>query len=246
MKVGMIQSNFLPWRGYFDFIDDVDLFVFYDDVKYTHRSWRNRNLIKTANGPIWLSVPVLHGQDTLIQDAEIDYSSRWVDKHIRTLSLAYQKAQFYKTYSDELFQILTRRAETISVLNVAICKWVMEQLSITTETKMSSAFDISGDKFERPLAIVKHVGATSYLSGPTARDYTDIEFFKMAGIGLEFKAYEYPEYRQLFGPYISNVSVVDLLFNCGESSRSFLKSVRPNEVVVAERPHSLATIESNR
>jgi len=232
VKVGIIQSSYMPWRGYFDFIDDVDLFIFYDDVKYTHRTWRNRNLIKTSNGLLWLSVPVIHGRDTLIQHAAIDYSSRWVDKHIRSLSLAYQKAPFFKAYADELFEILTRRLETISALNITICKWVLEKLSIRTALRMSSEFGVSGDKFERPLGILKRVGATSYLAGPTARPYTDPARFQEAGIQLEFKSYEYLDYPQLFGEFRANVTVMDLLFNCGEESMSFLKSVRPNEITV--------------
>ena len=232
MKVGIIQSSYMPWRGYFDFIDDVDLFIFYDDVKYTHRSWRNRNLVKTSNGLIWLSVPVIHGRDTLIQNAVIDYGTRWLDKHIRTLSLAYQKAPVFKTYADELFEILTRRLETISALNIAICKWAMKKLSIRTELRMSSDFGVYGDKFERPLAILKQVGATSYLAGPTARPYTDPARFKEAGIRLEFKSYEYRDYPQLFGEFRANVTVMDLLFNCGEESVSFFKSICPNETAV--------------
>jgi len=92
MKVGMIQSNYIPWRGYFDFIDDVDVFVFYDDVKYAHKSWRNRNLIKTAEGPLWLSVPVRHDSTTRIDEAEVVYESRWVEKHLRSMEMAYCRA----------------------------------------------------------------------------------------------------------------------------------------------------------
>jgi len=229
MKVGMIQSNYIPWRGYFDFIDDCDLFVFYDDVQYTHRSWRNRNRIKTAAGAIWLSVPVIHDQGTLIQAARIDYSSRWLDKHVRSLTLAYQNAPYFDEYAGAFFEILRARPDTISELNVRICRWGMSQFDIRTQTRMSSEFGAQGDKFERPLRILQQLAATSYLAGPTAKPYTDVERFRSAGIALEFKSYDYPEYPQLWGAFEPDVSFLDLLFNCGPDARHYLKSRQPAE-----------------
>jgi hypothetical protein len=227
MKVGMIQSNYIPWRGYFDFIDDVDLFLFYDDVQYTHRDWRNRNRIKTRNGPVWLSVPVVHNSETLIQDARIDYQNRWVEKHLRTLRFEYRASAHLANYIDEFSDILQSRPATISGLNVAICRWVMGKLGIRTETRMSSEFCVSGDKFVRPLTILKRIGATSYLSGPSAKPYTDPRAFAEAGVRLEYKTYTYSEYPQLHGPFEPNLTVLDLLFNCGEASRNHLKSLSP-------------------
>lgn len=229
MKVGMIQSNYIPWRGYFDFIDDVNLFIFYDDVQYTHRDWRNRNKIKTQNGLMWLTVPVTHGKETLIQQAEINYQGRWVEKHIRTLTLAYKKAPFFKPFADDFFDLLRKRFFTISELNVTICKWIMKQLGIKTQIKMSSEFNVQGNKFDRPLEILKQIGATAYLSGPAAKGYTAVEKFKEAGIELEYKSYEYGEYPQLHGKFEPHVSVLDLLFNCGTNSRAYLKSLKENE-----------------
>lgn len=232
MKVGISQSNYIPWRGYFDFIDDVDLFIFYDDVQYSHRTWRNRNQVKAANGLLWLSVPVAHSHDTLIQDARISYDARWVQKHMRTLSLAYLRAPYLQPYLAEFAGLLDRKFETISQLNVAVCRWVMDKLSIRTRTMMSSELTAKGDKFERPLRILREVGATAYLSGPTARPYTDSTRFREAGIGLEFKTYSYGAYPQLHGDFAGTVSVLDLLFNTGPLARSHLKSNLPNEVVL--------------
>jgi hypothetical protein len=225
----MIQSNYIPWRGYFDFIDDCDLFVYYDDVQYTHKDWRNRNRIKTDRGPIWLSVPVLHDQSTLIQDARIDYSSRWLDKHIRSLTLAYRKAPHFERYAERIFALLRERPQTISQLNIRICAWIMGELGIRTPTRMSREFAVAGDKYERPLRIVQQLGATSYLSGPAAKPYTDAAKYRAAGIALEFKVYEYPTYPQLHGGFEPNVTVLDLLFNCGVDARRYLKSLKPAE-----------------
>lgn len=238
----MVQSNYIPWRGYFDLIDDVDLFVFYDDVRYTAKNWRNRNRIKTANGPKWLSVPVRHHRDTLIQEAEIDYKQRWVGKHIRSLTLAYEKAPFFKTYAGPYFDLLARRFSTISALNVAACRWVMDCLAIHARTCMSAELGIAGATRNRPLAILKRLGATAYLSGPTAKPYTDVEAFAAAGIGLEFKSYEYADYPQLHGTFEARVSILDLLFNCGSEARRHLKSLKPNETLPALSTHALRSL----
>lgn len=234
MKVGIIQSNYIPWRGYFDFIDDVDLFMFYDDVQYTKNDWRNRNKIKMANGLIWLTVPVLFklSEGILIQDAKIDYRTDWVRKHMDSIRFSYCKSGFYRSYSEEFFYLLSKRFETISELNVNICKWIMKKLDITPEIKMSSAYHASGSRTDRLIDILKKAGATSYLSGPAAKNYLEVEKFKEAGIWLEYKTYEYLEYPQLHGKFEPSVSILDLLFNCGKDSRKYLKSIKPNEKVI--------------
>jgi hypothetical protein len=228
-KIAIIQSNYIPWRGYFDFIDDVDLFVFLDDVQYTRRDWRNRNQIKTPNGLIWLTVPVIFSRnnaDTKIENVQVDYSQNWTKKHIESIRTSYCRAPFYKDYADEFFDILNKRYETISKLNVNICKWIMQQLDIKTETKMSSEFNPSGTKTDRLIDILKKAGATSYLSGPAAQNYLEVEKFRDAGISIEYKVYEYAEYPQMHGKFEPHVSVIDLIFNCGRESRRFLKSKR--------------------
>jgi hypothetical protein len=231
----MIQSNYLPWRGYFDFIDDVDLFIFYDDVQYTHKDWRNRNRIKTHAGPLWLSVPVFHDRTTLIENARINYGDRWVAKHIKSISLAYQKAPYFSRYAADLFAILEQKLPTISQLNVELCRWIMGELGIKTRIDFSSRIGHCGkSKHDRPLSILRELGASSYLSGPAARPYTDTARYEAAGIALEFKSYDYPDYPQLHGPFDGQVSAVDLLFNCGPQSRDFLKSKTPNEHACGE------------
>lgn len=231
MRVGMVQSNYIPWRGYFDLIDDCDLFIFYDDVQYTHKDWRNRNRIKTHQGLLWLSVPVIHNRDTLIENALIDYSNRWVNKHIRSIANAYQKAPYFTNYADDLFDILTSRTETISQLNIKLTCWIMSKLDISTLTNMSHEFDISGNKYERPLKILRHLGVTSYLTGPAAKPYIDENAFREFGIDLQYKSYDYQSYPQLHGEFESSVSVIDLLFNCGPDARYYLKSRQPNTIV---------------
>lgn len=234
MKVGIIQSNYIPWRGYFDFIDSVDLFLYLDDTQYTRRDWRNRNKIKTPNGLIWLTVPVIFSRNNSsvnIEDTEIDYQQRWIEKHIQSIKHYYSKARFYNQYSEEFFSLLSQKFNTISHLNIRVNHWILEKLNIKTEIKKSSEFHASGSRTDRLIDILEKAGAASYLSGPKAKNYLEEEKFKEAGIHLEYKVYEYSSYPQLFGEFEPNVSILDLLFNCGEDSRKYLKSLRPNERV---------------
>ena len=231
MKVGMIQSNYIPWRGYFDFIDDVNLFIFYDDVQYTMRDWRNRNKIKTDKDLLWLTVPVVNSQNDVIniEDAKIDYTQRWAVKHINSIKQAYCKAPYFKDYFEQLSEILHVNHNNISELNISLIKWLMKQLNVNTKLKMSREFNPVGSKTERIIDILIKAKADTYLVGPAAKNYIEVEKFKDAGIGLEYKAYEYETYPQLYNKFEPQVSVLDLLFNCGGESRKYLKSLSTNE-----------------
>jgi hypothetical protein len=231
LRVGIIQSSYLPWRGYFDFIDDVDLFIFLEDVEYSRGTWRNRNRIKTANGLQWLTVPVHHHMGMLIQEVDIDYKLGWVDKHIASLRQSYGKAPHFDRYAQPVFDILARRPRTISELNVALTREIMRMLEIRTPTRLSSEIRADGRKDERVLSLLKAVGATHYLSGPAAKDYIVPSRFADAGIGLAYKSYAYEPYPQLHGAFEGQVTALDLLFNCGSESRLLLKSKATNEEV---------------
>ena len=231
-RVGIIQSSYLPWRGYFDLIDDVDLFIFLEDVQYSRGTWRNRNRIKTAQGLIWLTVPVHHKADTLIQEVEIDYRRSWVDKHVGSLRQHYGRAPYFGDYCQPIFDLLASRMPTISQLNVALTREIMRMLAITTPTRLSSEFAAAGRKDERVVSLLRAAGASEYLSGPTAKGYIDPRRFEKAGIRLAYKTYDYGDYPQLYGPFEGTVSVVDLLFNCGPQARSHLKSRTPGTPAV--------------
>ncbi len=232
MKVAIIQSNYLPWRGYFDIIDDVDLFIYYDDVQYTKNDWRNRNKIKTSNGTMWLTVTVNHASlKQKICDTQIKYESLWHQNHIQQVHNWYQKAPYYSQYIDELCELLNLEYRTISELNRSLCEWIMRKLSIDTQTICATELHPTGRRTERVLSLLKEVSATSYLSGPAAKSYIDNSLFNENGIGLEYKNYDYPVYRQLYGTFEPAVSILDLLFNTGPNAREFLKSRTPNQVV---------------
>ena len=233
MRVGIIQSNYVPWRGYFDFIDDVDLFVIYDDVQFTKNDWRNRNRIKTAQGARWLTVPVHQRMAQRICDTEIDYSRNWCLDHHNRISTHLAKAPYLTDVLALLGPTLAARPPTISDLNMALLQHICAYLGVSTPLVASRELRVTGAATDRVIAVLKAVGATTYLSGPSARAYLDESAFQRAGIRLEYKRYRYPPYPQLWGAFDDGLSIVDLIANCGPRSRDFLKSEAGHELAVA-------------
>ncbi len=229
MKVGIIQSNFLPWRGYFDFIREVDLFIIHDDLQYTKGDWRNRNKIKTPRGLEWITVPVNYKTTSqTIEETTIDYSTRWAQKMSNRIREFYRQAPHFEPYFTQLSGLLLEPAATISELNLRLIRWACGHLKIETPIRFSHEFHPQGTKTERLVGILKQVDATVYLSGPAAQAYLIPDLLEGEGIRLEYKKYEYPEYPQLFPPFESYVSVIDLLFMTGEAARNYLEA--PQEV----------------
>ncbi len=234
MKVGVIQSNYVPWRGYFDFIDSVDLFVFHDDLQYTKSDWRNRNRIVTPQGLRWITVPVNYRKvSQRIDEVSVDYSQNWAMRHIRQIEAHYRRAPFFQTYIDEFSEIISQEFSSISQLNVALSKWVMQVLDIRTPTMMSSELKLTGSKSERLILLLHSVGGTSYLSGPSAAEYLDLKLFDRHGIRVEYKDYSYPSYQQLADPFSGEASILDLLFNTGPEAHRYLKSCAPDRLAAA-------------
>lgn len=231
MKVGVIQSNYIPWRGYFDFIDSVDLFVFHDDLQYTKNDWRNRNRILTPAGPRWLTVPVSYKRvEQKIDEVPIDYRQNWAAGHVQQLEANYRRAPFFQDYVQGFAGIINEPFANISELNVAVCKWIMQVLEIRTPIMMSRELSLSGKKSERLIDLLTKVGATTYVSGPSASAYLDLDLFRRHGIRVEYKSYDYPEYPQLQTGFLPGVSALDLLFNTGSEARLYLKSRISNEL----------------
>ena len=223
MKVGSIQSNFLPWRGYFDFIRAVDLFIIHDDLQYTKGDWRNRNRIKTPRGAQWITVPVrYHHTSQLIEETAVDYETPWARKMLNRIRESYRRAPCFEPYFSELSALLLQPAASISDLNLRLLHWACRHLKIETPITMSRQYHPQGAKTERLIGMLKQVRATAYLSGPAAQAYLVPEMFEQAGVRLEYKVYAYPEYRQLYPPFDPAVSVIDLLFMTGEDAPRYL------------------------
>jgi hypothetical protein len=228
MRVVINQPNYVPWHGYFDLIDDADLFFFHDDVKYTKQDWRNRNRIKTRGGVAWLTVPVVKAPtNTLIKDVLINYAEAWPATHQRMIIDAYGKSVYFKKYAEDFFAILEKHHERLVDLNIETTRFFMKVLGITTPTRLVSGLNLSGNKTGKLIGIMQGCKGTEYLSGPAAKAYIEEDKFADAGISLTWKNYDYAPYPQLWGEFEPQVSVLDLLFNCGPEARRYLKSTSP-------------------
>ena len=233
MRVGIVQSNFIPWRGYFDFIATVDLFVFLDEVQFTKRDWRTRNLIKTAHGTRWLSVPVKDGRRSrLICETELDETMDWRTAHLNKWRSHYADAAFLSDVLGLLDAMEPNENNTVTKLNLALIRSICTYLSIGTPTVLSSELKAEGMRTERLINLLRAAGATTYLSGPSADTYLEKHLFEEAGIRLEYKSYDYEPYPQLWGPFEGAVSVLDLIANCGPASGTLMRSATPNRIVV--------------
>lgn len=237
-RVAVLQSNYIPWKGYFDLIHDVDLFVFYDDNQYTPRDWRNRNKVKTPQGPAWLSVPVGSSRDRLICDVQIE-DAAWQAEHWTTLTRLYGKCPHFGRYREYFEHVyLGKTWRSLSDLNQHTIQHIAREfLGIQTRFADSRQFGGQGHKLDKLVDVVKKSGATSYLSGPAAKDYIVPDRFEAAGIELRWKDYAgYPEYAQRFSPFEHGVSVLDLLFQTGPDAPGFIWGWREHAVARAEEP----------
>jgi hypothetical protein len=223
MKAAILQSNYIPWKGYFDIIHDVDAFVFLEDVQYTKNDWRNRNKIKTPYGMKWITVPVIGGIHQKIYEVKINYSTNWIEKQKRQIEASYLHAEFYESYNNEIFEILTKKYDTLSELNINLIKKISGILGIETKFFNLSHSNIEGRKDDKLINICHTIGADSYLSGPAAKNYITNDIFSHANIDLLYKSYlGYPEYPQLWGDFEHAVSIIDMIFNCGEKSPFYI------------------------
>ena len=228
-KVAILQSNYIPWKGYFDMIAAVDEFILYDDMQYTRRDWRNRNKIKTPQGSVWLTVPVkVKGQYfQKIRDTEID-GAAWAATHWKSLAQHYARAPHFKEIREWLEPLYMERTYShLSVLNRTLLEAVCRYLGIGTRISNSWDYTLVDGKTERLADLCRQAGGTEYISGPAAKDYIDEQIFTDSGIKLTWFDYEgYPEYPQLWGEFTHFVSILDLLFNCGKDSPRYMRYVR--------------------
>lgn len=228
-KIAILQSNYIPWKGYFDMIASVDEFILYDDMQYTRRDWRNRNLIKTPNGVQWLTVPVLVKGKYYqkIRETEIDGTS-WAAVHWKSLQQNYRSSPHFEEIATWLQPLyLDEQYSHLSQLNRTFIEAICKFLGINTRISNSCDYNLIDGKTERLADLCAQAGGTEYTSGPAARDYIEERLFSERGIGLLWFDYSgYPEYPQLHGDFNHGVSILDLLFNCGSNSSRYMKFVR--------------------
>lgn len=227
-KIAIVQSNYIPWKGYFDMIAAVDEFILYDDMQYTRRDWRNRNQIKTPQGLQWLTVPVkVKGKyHQTIFETEIE-GSEWASVHWKSLQQNYRRTPHFEEISAWLEPLYSGTYTRLSDLNRAFLESICTYLGITTLIRNSSDYTLSDGKTERLADLCVQAGASEYISGPAARDYVEADVFSDRGIQLSWFDYSgYPEYPQLWGDFSHYVTILDLLFNCGKEAPNFMKFIR--------------------
>jgi hypothetical protein len=233
MHVAVLQSAYVPWRGYFDIIASVDLFIVYDDVQYSKGSWRNRNKVKLPDGSRWLTVPVNTAFGDLISDVAVAYTGKdWIEQHRGLLSQSLGRAPYFEQAMASWEGAVAERPEHLSVLNRALLTHYCADLGITTRFADSADYPLDGVATDRLLQLLQAVGATSYLSGPAAQAYLELDKFREAGIALSYKSYDYAPYPQASPGFQPDVSIIDLIANLGPDAAASFQSRTPDRKVV--------------
>jgi hypothetical protein len=225
VRIAIIQSCYVPWRGFFSLIGRCDEYVIFDRAQYARRHWHNRNRIKTAAGTEWLSIPVLSKGRYEQPIDEVEIEKPWAAKHWRALELAYRRAPFFEALAPVVRGWYERadKETRLTDVNTLFLREIVSLLGLGTRVVRDTLYPVHGTKTERLLEIVRAAGADCYLSGPSAKAYFDEAIFAAAGIAVEWMSYEgYPEYPQLHGRFEPAVSVLDLLFNVGPDARRYI------------------------
>ena len=234
MNVVILQPSYIPWRGYFDQIRRADLFIFYDDIQYDKHGWRNRNQIKTHQGKQWLTIPVNSKgvtQGVPIKDVRIDWSKPWAKSHLKSLTISYSKSPHFKGYLSLLGDLYQRRDEFLADFTIETSIRLARELGFTSTKFMRSSelTNLEGQKTDRVISVLKQVGATHYICGPSASSYMEAEKFDDAGITFEYMQYDYPEYPQMYPPYDPYVSILDLMFMTGNEAGDYFEIGKERE-----------------
>jgi WbqC-like protein len=235
-SLAVLQPSYLPWLGYFDQIDRADIFVFYDDVQYDKHGWRNRNRLKGPQGPVWITVPIIHGGrfGQPINAVEIDRQQDWARKHIAMLHQYYSRAPYSTNYLPELCDVLQRDWTRLVDLNLATVRLMARWLGVDTRFCLSSELGIGGSRSERLLALCEHFAAKVYISGDAAQTYLDLDRFGAADIEVVWQNYAHPHYAQRFGEFVPYLSAIDLLCNEGNDSLAVIRSGRNMHGIATE------------
>ncbi len=229
MIIGILQPGYLPWLGFFEQMYKSDVFVIYDDVQYDKEGWRNRNRIKTANGMQWLTIPVnvKFEQHPLIYEVKIDNTSNWRKKHLSSINQNYSKARFFREYFSIFEEAYSKEWEYLIDINMNVTLKLAERLGMESKKVVrSSTLNIEGDRIGRLVKICKLFNADIFYEGISGKNYLDEKCFVDEGIRIEYQDYKHPIYHQLYGAFVPYLSVVDLLFNCGDESLSILTNMK--------------------
>jgi hypothetical protein len=224
------QPTYLPWMGYFQIMKEADVYVFLDNVQFEQRSWQSRNRIKSVEKFVWLSIPTHHNNQSRINEVEIDNSKPWNRQHLNAIKTSYGKARYFNDYSSFFKSVYELKWTNLELLNIHLIKYFASQLGLSPLFVKASKLGLEGKRTSLLLDICKMFGADRYVSSIGAKDYMEAdgakEIFMNEGIKVEFMKIKLFKYPQLFGEFIPELSVIDLLLNCGPafSKRLFDKN----------------------
>ena len=224
-RVAIIQSAYIPWKGFFDLISHCEAYIIYDSVAFSKGHWHNRNKIKREHGSPWLTIPVKTA-DRLGQPLdEVSAVPGWAERHWDIIAQSYASAEYFKTESGELKQLFESlaREPLLTRINETFLRWFTRRLGLKTEILRDRTFALSGQPTERLVQLCKAIAATHYLSGPSAKEYLDVRQMEVAGLGVEWMQYgPYRTYRQPHGGFTHEVSIVDTLLCTGPYVQEFI------------------------
>jgi hypothetical protein len=224
MRIAIMQPGYLPWLGFFELMHNCDLFVLFDDVQYTKKDWRSRNRIRTKNGWMWLSVPVMTKgkQFQLINEAKINNSFAWRNKHFKAVEINYRKSRYFGEYFPHFKKILSFDWEYLVELDLELIKWLSAEIGIHKGIIKSSSLKTEGCREDKIIAVCKVLKADELYDSMAAASFLDVQKFQAKGIRLFFQNYTHPVYIQVYSPFTPFMSTLDLLFNCGPQSNEIL------------------------
>lgn len=218
------QPAYLPWLGLFHKIALSDTYVYLDNTQFEKNSFTNRNKIKTAQGPIWLTVPLLLKDHfaKAVKEIEIDNSKDWRKDHWKSIYLNYKKAPFFNRYSDFLEDVYRREWRYLTDLTEFMLKYFLKELGIEIRYYRASELGLKGHKSDLVLDMCKKLSSDLYIFGALGKNYAKEEDFTKESIKIYFQDYKHPVYPQLHGEFLPYMSIIDLLFNCGDKSLEIL------------------------
>ncbi len=223
MLIAIHQPQYLPWLGYLDKIDKADVFVILDNVQFKKNEWQNRNRIKTSQGCQWITVPVLYRFQEKISEVRVNNRENWGRKHLQALITNYSKSPYFENYKSFFEDIFNRNWDRLVDINIEIIKFLITALDLKTRLVIASDLKLREEPTERLIDICKTLGSNKYLAGQDGNKYMNLELFKKEGIEVIFQDFKHPVYNQLFGEFEPYMSVIDLLFNCGDDSLEILR-----------------------
>ena len=224
--ISIRQPGYFPYLGFFKKIESTDIFVFLDDVQYTRSDWDNRNKIKTSDGSMWLTIPILNKSKEFLNEVKIDNTQNWSYKHKSAIKFNYENAPFFDLYWRDIESILDKKHTKLFELNMELINYFKSVLQINTEIVFSSNLDIKSTGSQKLYEICKELKADTYLSGELGQNYLDLEIFKNNNIKIIFEKFQHPTYSQINSNFLPNMSIMDLLFNEGNNSIDILKKCK--------------------